>query len=251
MNAPIKYEISDLPIIPKLAYRGLFGSLALAGIATLVLNILNGFLPNLDPGNQVWFIPLLGVVWFPALVGLCCGYLSIITCHAQVIDDFSESPVALTRADTPVFLSQTSLPPSNVIGGSRDIVLGGAGSAGQFVDISDGSLTTGSTSDSLLYLSLTYGSDTSPLGLDLSLTGHDRFSFEDFTGAASGFFHISSPTGSAVVNLRRLSSERPFLLFSDFDGGVNFSDISTIEFDASRNSQTFGFSHPVLLRHLR
>jgi len=153
-----------------------------------------------------------------------CALTGPLACHAQVIDDFSESPVGLTRADTPVFLSQTSLPPSNVIGGSRDIVLGGAGSAGQFVDISDGSLTTGSTSDSLLYLSLTYGSDTSPLGLDLSLTGHDRFSFEDFTGDAIGFF------------------QHPFLLFSDFDGGVNFSDISTIEFDASRNSQTFGFS---------
>jgi len=78
MNTPIKYKISDLPTIPKLAYRGLPCSLVLAGIATLVLNTLNVFLPNLDPGNQVWFIPLLGVIWFPALVGLCCGYLSII-----------------------------------------------------------------------------------------------------------------------------------------------------------------------------
>jgi len=170
-----------------------------------------------------------------------CAFTGPLACHAQVIDDFSESPVALTRADTPVFLSQLSLNPSNVIGGSRDIVLGEFGSAGQFVDISDGSLTTDSFSDSLLYLSLTYGSDTSPLGLDLSLTGHDRFSFEDFTGDAIGFFRLSSPTGSSTASLNLLSSEHPFLLFSDFDGGVNFSDISTIEFNTSRNTQTFGF----------
>jgi len=163
-------------------------------------------------------------------------------CHAQVIDDFSESPISLNRAEQPVSVFQTSLNPDSVVGGTRDILLGEFGGSGQFVEISDGSIAFGSAEGGLSYLTLTYGSDDSPLGLDLSLTGHDRFFFEGFSGNTPGFFVLSSTGGDSSASLGLLTPERPFLLFSDFGSGANFSEINSIEFRSVRNGQPVGFN---------
>jgi putative effector of murein hydrolase LrgA (UPF0299 family) len=78
MNDLGDYQIRDLPAVPRFAYRGLMLSLALAGIAKLVIVVLTAMIPNLDPASQNWFWLLLLIIWSPALVALVCGYVSII-----------------------------------------------------------------------------------------------------------------------------------------------------------------------------
>ena len=78
MNDLGEYQIGDLATTPRLAYRGLMLSLAMAAIAKLAITVLTAFIPNLDPADQNWFWWLLVAIWSPALFALMCGYISII-----------------------------------------------------------------------------------------------------------------------------------------------------------------------------
>lgn len=166
------------------------------------------------------------------------------TANAIVIDDFTVGPVHLERnAGVGVPLLQTGLDPAHVLGGQRDIVLGANYNNGQVLEIDtiESQLTlTSAPSPALAGLDLTYGSRTSPLGVNLTAEGHDRFVLDfDVIGTCCNDLRVSSVLGSVVsvdgVSLTGYYNGRVAIVpFSEFSG-VDFTNVASIELDFGRN----------------
>ncbi len=105
----------------------------------------------------------------------------------MTIDDFSVGPIVVERtAATAVTAAQSGLDPAHVVGGSRAIIVGESGSAGQalIIDAALGEMRFAVPSP-LGYFTITYGSEAAPLNLDLTAEGHDRFILEIGSGSTS------------------------------------------------------------------
>lgn len=181
----------------------------------------------------------------------CVLLVALFSCPASaiVIDDFASSPVELMRDDEPVTFIQPSLDPQQVVGGVRSIVLGEFGVPGQFVRIENSTVTLGleQPGSGLAYLEILYGSDAGPLSIDLTADGNDRFVFNGIDPAALplGWLRVGSESGESALSFRNLDTS-PYLLFDDFTGGADFSNVSWIEIDVIRSSGfSFGSIHTV------
>lgn len=154
---------------------------------------------------------------------------------ALVIDDFLEGPIVLNAGDSSLTFSQSQLDPEHVVGGTRDFELSSFGTVGQFVSVKEGSLTLGREAG-LAYLRLTYGSDSQPLSIDLTSGGSDRFLFDSsFEAPGTGWMRIGSPGGQrSIVSLYGLRDE-PYLLYSQFSSGADFTNVSWIQLEVVRS----------------
>jgi hypothetical protein len=133
-----------------------------------------------------------------------------------------------------------------VLGGQRDIVLGRNYANGQVLDIDTAerrmTLSAG-PSPALAGLELIYGSQTTPLGADLTAGGHDRFVL-DFDGSSASLIRmvVTSHTGVALIeNAVSVSSYYdgkkatiPFTAFSSID----FTNVASVELEFFRHRGT-------------
>jgi hypothetical protein len=137
---------------------------------------------------------------------------------ARVIDDFSVGGTTVVGTTTPATLqTQAGLDPNHVVGGGRNISVGGSGASVQTLNIDTGAgelrfLTGKDTTSGLGYFDITYGTVASPLNLDLTSGGANAFYFVtkwDVGGTLfdqpPNFFNVFTAAGestSSVSNIR-------------------------------------------------
>jgi hypothetical protein len=135
------------------------------------------------------------------LVAISCSLLSTAGL-AVTIDDFSDGDFVITATDNlpGTVDTQTDLSPDAVIGGARRAILGSiSGPPGATADLNTELQQLTLTSDPNFngYLDLEYGFDT-PLGVDLTADGADRFEIEMLSVSADvfpGLFKLNLDTG--------------------------------------------------------
>ena len=125
--------------------------------------------------------------------------------RALVIDDFSSGPLSLLVTNlTGQTVLQSGLSTSSVIGGKRSVYVGSViGNAMGEIDSAAGQFNFGTDTNAFGYFKLTYGSTNSPLGLNLTSSGIDRFQIkitELAPGPFFGIFNVNLETGSGWKN---------------------------------------------------
>jgi hypothetical protein len=174
-------------------------------------------------------------------ISLLAGIACLVTARsvqAIIIDDFTVGPIHLERnAGVAVSQIQAGLDPAHVLGGQRDIVLGQNYSNGQVFDIdtTEQRLTlSAGPFPALAGLELVYGSRTTPLGVDLTAGGHDRFVFDfDVIPSCCNWFYVTSLTGGSLkidsVDLEDFYDGKVATIpFSEFNG-VDLTNVASLE----------------------
>lgn len=117
-----------------------------------------------------------------AVAAMGCLMWASVVSAAVIIDDFSAGAVTVTALDlTGNTVTQTGLPTTSPIGGTRQIYVGALASSTGSPSEASGAVETikqrfnfRAPDDRFGYFQLTYGS-TAPLNMDLTANGGDRF----------------------------------------------------------------------------
>ena len=170
------------------------------------------------------------------LTAILVATFSQTTLAALLVDDFSVGPTTVTRNGAALAQSQTGLDPSRVLGGARHFEFDGNGADVQTATVGGGTLQLTPTpmpvGNSLAYMDLTWGSDSSPLGLDLTSLGANRFHIDLLSGSRLWLI-VGSPGGGR-------SSEPPDpngdVFFTKLAGAADLTNVSWIRLSAGRST---------------
>lgn len=146
-------------------------------------------------GRQIMRRLLIGV----AIAAFGLSALCVRDSLAVIIDDFEVGPVTVARTDDQVaYAAQTGLDPAHVIGGARSITVGDNGAATQtlVIDPDAGSMSFEVGSDTHGYFGIVYGSEASPLELDLLADGARALALDVEPGANRVIVRVYSANGS-------------------------------------------------------
>jgi hypothetical protein len=152
-------------------------------------------------------------------IALCvANSVAISSLSARVIDDFSVGGTTVTGSGAPATLqTQAGLDPNHVVGGGRNISVGGAGANVQTLTIDTGAgelkfLTVADATSGRGYFDVTYGTAANPLNLDLTSGGANAFYFVTkwilggvLFDQPPNFFNVITAAGestSSVDNIR-------------------------------------------------
>ncbi|MCA9235013.1 MAG: hypothetical protein KDA44_06065 [Planctomycetales bacterium] len=170
------------------------------------------------------------------LTAILVATFSQTTLAALLVDDFSVGPTTVTRNGAALAQSQTGLDPSRVLGGARHFEFDGNGADVQTATIGGGTLQLTPTpmpvGNSLAYLDLTWGSDSSPLGLDLTSLGANRFHIDLLSGSRPGLV-IGSPGGGRSS---RNPDSNGDVFFTELSGSADLANVSWIRLSTVRSS---------------
>ncbi len=175
----------------------------------------------------------------------------VVSARSLIVDDFTAGAGVVQRTpandrENPATLVQTGLDPAAVLGGTRTTVIGYSGADDQRVTIDPDAGTfvldklEPTTDRSWGYVNVSYGSSDSPLGVDLTADGNDRFIFDATSPFVPGWIGVTSGGASRSASFRfsdgfgEIDGPEP-VLFSDFPG-IDWTDVSVIEIDIIRSS---------------
>lgn len=197
---------------------------------------------------------LLGLIT-PVL--MCCTSDS---CHALVIDDFEMGSLVVERTgDSSQEAAQTGLDPAHVLGGNRYVTVGQFGSATQTLTVDpNAGLLLMEAAQSYGYFEIGYGSDDSPLNVDLTAGNAHAFLVDYSPGEFIPLFRIvvQTPMGTDSVSLGffaitpfelpngQMRVRFPFELYPEW---VDFENVERVAISIGRQSPDSSFEiHQIL-----
>lgn len=147
-------------------------------------------------------------------IGLLFFFGVTTECNALIIDDFGEGAIIVSRVDeNPTMAQQTGLDPNKVLGGEREILVGEFSTFIQTMTIDTVSehMIFETDENTLGYLDLYYGTDSSPLNFDLRAYGSDAFLIDYMSGTNYFVIRLTSESEQSSLSINSSSVTEFFL----------------------------------------